>query len=146
MTYLCILSGILTNSASVLVDFDGTYNEGGGPKLTIVDEDEVLEAPLDPVTGKAQDIPLELKYSNARISISGQFKEGLGSMDWVTPGSTNAEKLVSLQKLGVLPLTFTWPDMTKIWNCKFDRLELSEQGGYGTTIVYDISLLITGSA
>jgi len=140
MTYSCTLQNA---AGSKVVDFDKTWVEGAGPHLSIVNEIAVLDAPLD-AQGNSVDSPMDMKYCPVKVMIQGQFKDGLGTMDWIS-GTTKAEKLVSIQKLEIVPLILTWPVTTKTFYCVIERLDLGEQGGYGDTVTYDISLRITGA-
>jgi len=142
MTYSCTLKN---QASSVTVDFDKTWAEGAGPHLSITNEIAVLDAPLD-ADGNSVDSPMDMKYCPVKVLISGQFKDGLGTMDWLTPGSTKSEKLVNLQKLEIVPLVLTWPVTTKSFYCVIERLDLGEQGGFGDTVTYDITLRITGAS
>ncbi len=142
MTYVCTLSN---NGSSVTVDLDNTYNEGGGPQYVYVNEVAVLEVPADS-SGNTQAQAMDLKYTQESVNISGQFMDGLGIMDWITPGSTKVEKLLALAKIEILPLILTWPVSTKTWNCIITRVTFGEQGSHGKTISYDLSLRIVGAA
>ena len=119
--------------------------EGAGPHLSITNEIAILEQPLDK-KGDTKSSTMDLKYCPVKVLISGQFKDGLGTMDWLTPGSTKSEKLVNLQKLEIVPLVLTWPVTTKTFYCVIERLDLGEQGGFGATITYDLTLNITGAS
>lgn len=142
--YVCTLSGTTAIGGHTRsVDFNGTWDAGGGPRFNIVDEDTTMDAPLDE-NGRPQSEPMEMKYAKDRVLISGQFTDGWGYLDWHTLPVTKAENLVALQKMCTLPLTLTWPCSTSTFEVKFDRLDISEQAGGGNTLRYDISLLITG--
>ena len=140
MTYSCVLYNAAYSKS---VDFDKTWPEGSGPHLSIVNEIAVMDAPLD-ASGNSTDMPMDMKYCPVKLLISGQFKDGLGNMDWISD-TTKAEKLVSLQKMELAPLILIWPSTTKTWNCIVERMDLGEQGGFGDTVTYDISLRITGA-
>ena len=139
MTYSCTLK---SNGNTNVVDFNNTWAEGSGPRIDITNEIAVLDTPLDS-NGDSLDMQMDFKYCPVRLMIEGQFKDGIGSMNWNSP-TTKAEKLVALQKLEIIPLVLTWPVTTKTWCCCIEHLTLGEQGGFGNTITYDLTLRITG--
>ncbi len=136
MTYVCTLRN---STGSVVVNFNNTYYEGDGPQLSLVNDVAVLDAPYD-ANGNTQSLLTDLKYCTDQWTLRGQFKDGLGNLDWNTPGSTNAEKLLALFKLEIVPLTLTWPVATKTQTCTIFRLTIGEQGAYGNTVTFDIGL------
>lgn len=142
MTYSCTLKN---STGTITVDFNDTFNEGSGPHYSAVTELAVLEAPLD-ANGNSQDAPMDMKYSAERLLISGQFMDGLGTMDWITPGTTKAEKLLNFYKIDTKTLILTWPVTTKTLYCKIEKLDIFEQGGHGDTIIYDITLRLTAES
>jgi len=141
MTYSCTVAN---QAGTVSVDFNGTYNEGGGPQYVYVNEVAVLEVPAD-ASGNTQSQAMDLKYTQESVTIQGQFKDGLGTADRATPGSTKFEKLLNLASIEVLPLVLTWPASTKTWYCIVTRLTVGEQGGHGETASYDINLRIVAA-
>ncbi|GEM_PF-1820271 len=142
MTYACTLTN---QDSTVTVDFDKTYNEGGGPQYSYVNEIAVMEAPADSTTGATTAQALDFKYTQESISISGQFKDGLGTADGSTPGSTKFEKLLYLCRVEIVSLIFAWPVSAKTWYCVPTRFTCGEQGAHGETLSYDITLRIVGS-
>lgn len=141
MTYACTLTNY---DGTVTVDFNGTYNEGGGPQYSYVNEIAVMEAPAD-ASGNTTAQALDFKYTQESISISGQFKDGLGTADGSTPGSTKFEKLLYLCRVETVSLVFAWPVAAKTWNSVVTRFTCGEQGAHGNTLSYDISIRIVGS-
>jgi len=139
--YVCTLTGTVKGNA-ITLDFNGTWDLGGGPRLSIVDEDVTMDAPMDS-DGNFQDVKMRLGYSKARVLIAGQFTDGWGNLSWTSP-TTKAEKLIALQKIPEGDVLLTWPVAGKVLPVKFDRLDIREQAAGGNTIAYDVSLQIIG--
>ena len=139
MTYACTLQN---QAASAIVDFNGTWDEGDGPQLILVNDVAVLDAPLN-ADGSSADMLTDMKFCPVKWTLRGKFKDGFGTMDWNTPGSTKIEKLMALQKLETVPLILTWPVTTKTWYCTIERLTIGEMGAWGATATYDLGLRIT---